>query len=30
MKVAVTGGSGNIGRVTVAQLVAHGHRVSVL
>jgi len=30
MKIAVTGGSGNIGRVTVAQLVAHGHQVSVL
>jgi len=30
MYVAVTGGIGNVGRTTVAQLMAHGHKVRVL
>lgn len=30
MHIAVTGGIGSIGRTTVAQLLAHGHRVRIL
>ena len=30
MYIAVTGGIGSVGRTTVAQLIAHGHRVRVL
>ena len=30
MYIAVTGGIGGVGRTTVAQLIAHGHKVRVL